>query len=278
MPSGQLPARALAPGEPFLFRTKAPHYRIVGGGILSGMSTLPVSLAWEAFEEANGVAGRSELLTAVGRYRSRGTKPHDDDPSIGCILLRDTFFVPDELGVPEPPDFARNIVQWKGYDLSSPTGSYVEQALQRLLTLWSAVSRIDGPVLGEPVLAQHRLGQRAFKALVAGAYHQRCAITGARILPTLDAAHIKPVEHDGQNRLDNGLLLRTDVHRLFDRGYLGIDETHRLHVSPRLRTEFGNGREFYSHQGEQIMLPDRAEQRPNREFVQWHMDEVFLAS
>jgi putative restriction endonuclease len=113
---------------------------------------------------------------------------------------------------------------------------------------------------------------------VLSSYQRRCAITGARITPTLEAAHIRPIAAEGQHRVDNGLLLRSDVHVLFDAGYLGLDEQHRLHVSKRLRSEFGNGEEFYSRAGNTISVPERKADRPSREAVQWHMDSVFLAS
>ena len=74
---------------------------------------------------------------------------------------------------------------------------------------------------GCPALAG-ALGQAAFKALVQEAYGRRCAVTGDKIVPVLQAAHIRPVTAEGENRVDNGLLLRSDVHTLFDRGYLGV--------------------------------------------------------
>jgi hypothetical protein len=94
-----------------------------------------------------------------------------------------------------------------------------------------------GPVFGDPRLAPNRLGQQGFKAVVADAYHWRCAITGARIRPVLEAAHIRPVSprYGGESRLDNGLLLRSDVHRIFDLGYLSVDTRYRLRVSSLLR-------------------------------------------
>ena len=109
-------------------------------------------------------------------------------------------------------------------------------------------------------------------------YHRRCAITGTKIWPALDAAHIRPVAQGGEHRIDNGLLLRSDVHTMFDRGYLGVDPSYRLQVSPRLRDEFGNGEQFYSKAGEVIALPDRKADRPYREFLEWHLDTVFRAS
>lgn len=66
--------------------------------------------------------------------------------------------------------------------------------------------------------------------MVGDTYHWRCAITGAKIRPVLEAAHILPVSpvYGGENRLDNGLLLRSDVHRMFDLGYLSVDTQYRL--------------------------------------------------
>jgi putative restriction endonuclease len=103
----------------------------------------------------------------------------------------------------------------------------------------------------------------------------RGRVTGNHIAPVLQAAHIRAVADNGENRVDNGLLLRSDVHILYDQGYLGIDAARRLHVSPRLRTDFGNGAEFYARQGTQIALPQRRADRPDPEAAVWHMDTRF---
>src|SRR5579859_2920766 len=63
---------------------------------------------------------------------------------------------------------------------------------------------------------------------------------------------------------------------LFDRGYLGVDPRHRLLVSPRLRADFSNGDQFYAKAGQVIDLPEHRTDRPGREFLEWHLDEVFL--
>jgi putative restriction endonuclease len=94
----------------------------------------------------------------------------------------------------------------------------------------------------------------------------------------LQAAHIRPVTRDGENRIDNGLLLRSDVHTMFDQGYLAVAPDYRLLVSPRLRAEFGNGEAFYAQAGTVIALPERRADQPGREFLEWHRDEVFKAS
>jgi putative restriction endonuclease len=114
--------------------------------------------------------------------------------------------------------------------------------------------------------------------VVLQAYSHRCAITGDKVWPVLQAAHIRPLPAGGEHRLDNGLLLRSDVHTLFDRGYLGVDTQHRLLVSPRLREQFGNGDYFYARDRQEIAVPPRKADRPHRDFLEWHLDSVFRPS
>lgn len=132
-------------------------------------------------------------------------------------------------------------------------------------------------MFGNARLVRPRLGQGGFRASVLDAYDRRCAVTGHKITPTLQAAHIRPVSRGGQHRVDNGLLLRSDVHTMFDLGFLTVDATHALRVSPSLRHEFGNGEEFYAREGETVSLPTDRRLAPAAEFLEWHGDEVFRA-
>jgi putative restriction endonuclease len=61
-------------------------------------------------------------------------------------------------------------------------------------------------------------------------------------------------------------------------GHLAVDSSYQLQVSPRLREEFGNGEHFYAKAGEVIALPDKKTDRPQRDFLEWHLGEVFKAS
>lgn len=282
-PSGTRAFRVLAPGEPFFFKTHYPHNRVVGGGFFSGSTQLPVSEAWELFGEANGVASLEQMRARIGHYR-RTPIGAREDPVIGCLFVRDVRFFPPDAAAGPPPRFAPNIVQGKGYDLAvQPDMTYFAELMQMLLGAQIELDLSEpwhrsGPVLGDPRLAPYRLGQRSFQAVVLSAYHRRCAITGTHIPPVLQAAHILPVAAGGEHRLDNGLLLRSDVHTLFDRGYLSVDPRHRLLVSRRLREDFGNGGQFYAKAGQVIDLPDRRADRPRSEFLEWHADTVFKAS
>ncbi len=281
-PSGNTRFRVLSPGEPFFFKTHHPHNRVVGGGFFNGFEQLRLSEAWDIFGEANGATGLLEMRQRISRYRKQPIAP-SEDPVIGCVLIRDTCFFDQPAA--EPPDFASNIVQGKGYDLAvHPEADYFHDLVARLLgdnRVEIDVSRPwhrEGPVYGDPRLVPQRLGQQAFQAVVLNAYHRRCAITGEKIRPVLQAAHIRPISAGGTHRLDNGLLLRSDVHILYDRGYLAVDPKHRLRVSPRLREEFGDGKEFYRRAGTAIAVPDHLRDHPDPEALEWHLSEVFLAS
>jgi putative restriction endonuclease len=133
------------------------------------------------------------------------------------------------------------------------------------------------PAFGAEYLARARLGQGGFRVLVTEAYGRRCAVTGERTLPVLQAAHVKPFSRKGPHVLGNGVLLRSDIHTLFDRGYVGITPDLRLVVSSRLKADFSNGREYYAHHGSPLQcLPGRPEDRPAAEYIEWHREHVFL--
>ena len=93
------------------------------------------------------------------------------------------------------------------------------------------------------MLVRPRLGQGTFRVAVTDAYSRACAVTGEHSLPVLEAAHIRPYALTGPHDINNGLLLRADLHRLFDLGYLTVTPDHALHVSERLKADYDNGRE-----------------------------------
>jgi len=282
-PGGGREFRVLTVGEPFFFKTHSPHNRIVGGGFYSGFAALRVSEAWQFFGLANGADSLERMRARIAHYR-RTPIASGDDPEIGCVFVRNVTFFPVNATYEPPPGFASSIVQGKSYDMAEPQVSgYFADLMQLVLGREIEIDlrqpwHDTGPVFGDPRLAPYRLAQQAFKAVVLNTYHGHCAITGTKIRPVLQAAHIRPVTAGGENRIDNGLLLRSDVHTMFDRGYLAVDPAYRLRVSPRLRDEFGNGEQFYAQAGQLIALPDRKTDRPQRDFLEWHLDEVFKAS
>jgi putative restriction endonuclease len=277
-PSGSSHFRALSPGELFLFKLHSPHNFIVGGGFFAHMTLLPVSLAWEAFGQNNGATTLDEMRRRIEKYRDGRSDPLADY-QIGCILLEQPFFLPRQTWVPIPASWKPNIVRGKGYDSSDEEGLALWRAVEARLpfgrTLTVPTARPDEARLGEPVLVRPRLGQGSFRVLVTDAYQRRCAVTGERTLPVLQAAHIKPFSMGGQHDLTNGLLLRSDLHLLFDKGYLTVTPELRLEVSRRIREEFENGRGYYALHGSRVSSPTRPWQPPATEVLRWHNEEVF---
>jgi putative restriction endonuclease len=279
-PSGGREFKSLQPGEPFLFKLHSPNNVVVGGGHFVSHSRLPASLAWDAFGEKNGVGSYQELLTRVRRYRRDDSSV---DPVIGCNVLASPFFFPKAQWVPVPPSWAPNIVQGKGYDADQGEGAALWEAVRAALSSnpvkqgnLRSYSEIGGERFGSEYLTRSRLGQGAFRVLVTDAYDRRCAVTGEKTLPVLEAAHIKPYALEGPNRVQNGLLLRSDLHKLLDLGYVTVTPALRLEVSSRLREEWHNGKEYYAYHGKELSCrPTDSNNRPSREFLSWHNEKVF---
>lgn len=275
-PSPDAPFKALDIGEMLLFKLHSPRNFIVGGGFFTRFVQLPISLAWDAFGEGNGVHSLAEMRTRIAKYRREAD---EGNPTIGCILLGEPFFFEESEWIAVPSDFSLNIVQGKGYDSQeTATGKSLWDAVTERLAGRAAAAN-PGPATvaavesryGSPVLVRPRLGQGAFRVIVTDAYDRRCAITSERTLPVLQAAHIKPFSAGGPHELDNGLLLRSDLHTLFDQKYLTIDADElKVVVSSRIREEFENGRDYYHLHGRQIRLPHDFDGRPRHEYLTFH--------
>ncbi len=279
-PGGRTNFKVLNEGDLFLFKLHSPRNYIVGGGFFLKFSIIPSSLAWEAFGITNGVSSLSELNNRIYKYK-KTNRMSDPDPQIGCIILSMPFFFDVEEWIPVPLDWSSSIVQGKAYNTSELVGSSLyEQIRDRLSNPATRKSvELEASVrrYGNELIIKPRIGQGSFKILITDAYHRRCAITGEKTLPVLEAAHIKPYSLEGPHEIKNGLLLRKDFHTLFDRGYITIDKSLTIEVSHRIKEDFGNGREYYAHHGQKlIILPERLDQMPDSQFLTWHNENIYL--
>ena len=267
--------RALEPGELFLFKLHSPRNFVVGGGIFAHSMMLPCSLAWEAFGQANGAVDLAQMRARVLRYRR--TDPNDrSDFQIGCRVLTQVFFKRQDEWLPVPTSWSRNIVTFKTYSTDTDDGQRLWEWAQSSVIAPSPGFTEEQQRFGEPTLIRPGLGQGAFRLVVTDAYQRRCAVTGERTLPALDAAHIRPYSEGGEHAVPNGLLLRRDIHCLFDLGYVTVTPEHVFEVSKRIRDEFENGRDYYALQGKPVMLPSNTKLQPTRAALDWHNDNRFL--
>ena len=281
-PSSRMGFNVLKWGEPFLFKLHSPLNFIVGGGFFTKFLRLPVSLAWDAFGEANGARTLVEVRVRIGKYRAQPIGA-TEDPVIGCILLEEPFFFERADWIPVPTDFKPGIQMGKSYEMSSGTGLRLwHEVTERMMRAKvinvgpATIAAQEGARFGKPVLVTPRLGQGSFRVLVTDAYSYRCAMTSERTLPVLEAAHIRSYGKDGQHELSNGLLLRSDLHKLFDLGYMTVDPKDKtIVVSPRIREEYENGRDYYALHGRPLAQPQNSLAIPSLENLTYHAESVF---
>jgi putative restriction endonuclease len=272
-PSDKQQFKALQPGELFLFKLHSPVDYIVGGGVFVYFNHFPINIAWESFAKSNGAGSLSEMRQQVAKYRHEDAF-HTSDFTIGCILLTQPFFIPQRDWIPQPLDWKSGIQQGKTYDLSVEPGLSIWRRLHLSQTIENEL-RENRARFGEPALIRFRLGQGSFRVMVTDAYERRCAVTNEKTLPALDAAHIKPYSESGEHLVSNGILLRRDLHALFDQGYVTINPSLRFEVSRKIKEEFENGRDYYRLHGGTVRVPANLANRPSREYLEWHNTNVF---
>ncbi len=278
-PSATRPPAQLEVGTPFFFKLKKPHYSIGGYGFLLKFSVLPTDVAWETFGIKNGATSFEIMRDRISRYRTRPLRP-DENPDIGCLLVQQPVFFKPADWIEQPRDWPKQAVQGKRYDLEVGEGRRVwEACLGRTPVVDAplAVAVADRPRFGKPVLVPPRLGQGSFRIAVLDAYGRSCAVTGEHSLPVLEAAHIRPYKSGGEHETRNGLLLRSDLHRLFDRGFVTVTPDLKFQVSSKLRGRWNNGRTYYSYDGASVRVPANHKLAPDRELLHWHAREVFVA-
>lgn len=94
----------------------------------------------------------------------------------------------------------------------------------------------------EYVMAEivRRRGQPRFRQQLLDAYGNHCAISNCGVTDVLEASHIIPYLGAETNRTDNGLLLRSDLHTLFDSGLIAVDAQMSIILSPTIaQSEYG---------------------------------------
>ena len=144
---------------------------------------------------------------------------------------------------------------------------------QRVIEKWMKgapirrTSTVLKPVKFKQVVIEQRQGQAGFRQALMIAYNYKCAVTGCDVRDTLQAAHIVPVSNSGQHHLQNGLLLRADIHNLFDRGLLTIDNQFKVH----LHSSISSSLTYKALHGKKLaVIPSTKEFKPSTKFLAQH--------
>lgn len=136
----------------------------------------------------------------------------------------------------------------------------------------AAAQELAEPIISEDDARERELravflrrGQGKFRKALLNAYEKRCAVTGCTIEDVLEAAHIIPYKGGDTNRCDNGLLLRADIHTLFDLGLLWVNQEMKVEVANALQcTEYGK------LHGKGLRPPTDTASRPHPKHLERH--------
>lgn len=124
-----------------------------------------------------------------------------------------------------------------------------------------------------------RVNQYVFREIVLTNYCFKCAVTGISISQLLVASHIIPWSKNEQERLnpENGICLSSTWDKAFDKGLVGITPDFNLIFSKKLKEKSSNN--YYStlfapYENRTIIQPEKY--MPRREFLEYHLDNVFI--
>jgi hypothetical protein len=147
-------------------------------------------------------------------------------------------------------------------------GAYEDEAKEHISEAFDPRTIADGR---RRVLAAifQRLGQQQFRRKLLSAYETRCAITRCKTIWVLEAAHITPYRGIKTNAVTNGLLLRADVHTLFDLALISIEPVRmRIRVSRRLANS-----QYGDFDGKYPALPNKSAVQPSMAALQEHYSQ-----
>jgi len=216
-------------------------------------------------------------IEAIRRRKGSDLLGRRQDYEVGCIMISQPVFFARDDWVADHAEWHPRMQGGKTVDVSRGDGQRIfAECLERTTRLW----REAGPLAdelrryGAPQIGQPRLGQGTFRIAVTSAY-LACVVSGDHSLPALEAAHVRPYAGVGAHALSNGLLLRADIHRLYDAGYVTVTPDYRFRVSHDLADDFHNGREYERVAGRAIAVPRTLIDQPDPELLDWHAAEMF---
>ncbi len=236
---------------------------------------MPLRDAWEFFAEKNGAPSIAALIDSIQKHAREVVRV---DKPLGCMVLQSPFFLNDADAFEAPASWrAKNTPGFKANPSDPATGEVWERIAALLTSQPQMAVSLLQPFggFGKESIFRPRLGQGTFRSMILSAYGNQCAVTHEHSLPVLDAAHIVDFAEEERHALDNGIALRADVHKLFDRGYVSIRPDLKFVVSSALRDDFNNGAVYYRYHGEQILTPMDPAFMPRKEYLERHYDEKF---
>lgn len=263
-PTGWEPKK-INPGDMFYLFLKSPYRKVGGYARYVYSFQLTVRDAWNKFGQANGASDINMMLEQLSSIRGSRI---DENTIIGCIMLQDPVFLPDN----------------EFFD-SMEIGVEIKQAMQKFKYIKGAeiirqeytIDKIDDYILNEEATVEYtlsahkrRIGQSTFREKLLELY-RKCAVTREDYPLVLEAAHIDPYIGESSNYPQNGLILRSDVHKLFDANLLAIDTNYHVKLSNILA-----GTSYERFENEPIVLPENKNFYPSEDALKRRIEKLFV--
>ena len=259
--------KSLSKGSRLYFMLKSPIRKCAGFGNFLDYKEMSMNQAWIEFGRRNGCSSKEELRKKITLYLEKNSKQtlrNKDDYKIGCIILSNCEYWKDEeyLNVEDfSISFPKEVVKLKYFkndDLIKSSLSLPEKKDFELVFAKKEISE---------TLITKREGQAQFKRRMLETYSNRCCISGEETPELLEAAHIQPYINSKSNHSQNGLLLRKDLHTLFDNGLLNISQLYKIRLSPQIKSKY-----YLDFEGKSLSLPLEEINYPSKQALKLRED------
>jgi putative restriction endonuclease len=267
---------SLLPGDIFYFKIRG-GLTIAGRGYFREQRTLSIQDAWSRFRLGNGVANLAELeQRAKAVLQVEGNR-------VNCLVLDGVEILSDaQRPQIEESDFPRNIMGAKFFqddEIPYIASAFSASTTPSILLSGEAAAQFQQDFDPENISTSRsaalraicaRRGQTAFRAMLLSAYKGKCAVTGEGTEETLEAAHIHPYLGEDTNTIQNGFLLRSDWHTLFDLGLWTIADDYTIQIGSKLRSPA-----YRDYSGRPLLLPTHTSHRPSKPALKFHREKIF---
>lgn len=258
------------PGSLVLFLVEKDGEQIIcGGGFFLKHLNLDITSCWNEYGVLSGYMTLNDFLK-----RAKEFKADMNDP-LSCYIADGSFIFIRKNMVHVPDMFRINFEDRSRITIPSdePFGMFIKK-----VCLERRKAQIDPSSCTWPgiyyVASVHKSAEQAsqYRTKLLSVYGFKCAVTGCTLMPALSVAHIKTIYDDRYLNLNNGVILRSDIHHLFSKGYLTFfyddDGLVRVKISKNMKLNLDP--EYSELDGKKITLPENKDYWPDKDYLKWH--------
>ena len=216
----------------------------------------------------------AEGFVTKGSYKSPANRDGTGKPAFRVDIKLGTVLGPDEQPIPWPLAGQEHAGKYRGpfgsgNSVTDEIAKGIEDAWLLCVLPRQPAFDLSAALMGQPLRViqdiQQRQGQSEFRAGLLQAYGNRCGLSDCDVEPALEAAHIVPYSGAAANHVQNGILLRADLHTLFDLNLFVIDpEMLTVEIDVSLQ-----GTSYNWLSGKLLNEPHKPEWRPSAEALRY---------